>query len=395
MAVPDAPLEYEPTMPAEALASPGLSLKQVFSMLWAHRMLSAAIMVAIVVPTGLFAKFLLPKTYLATATLVVNYSVNDPLAANNTNAALMANYMSTRIQLMQSSEVLMPVIDKLDLTKDKEYVAGFSGDPNALRDYVKEGLSRNLDIEQGAFGSQLLNVTASARDPIKAAKIANTLSEIYAAQELARQTGPATERALRYAEQLAELKNKVNLAQEQVTAFRQRTGVTTDLAAQNNTEAELLTTLEQRLQEAQTQRRSAEVKAVTDQNGGSSFTTSVVVQGLRTQIATLESQLAQYSSTLGTQNPKVIQLQLQLAATRKSLANELQTYSSSASSDLNASRQLEAKLQGAVDQQRAKVLTVRRQQEEGTKYVLELESAHRVQTRPGWIRRNHVCVGRP
>ena len=74
---------------------------------------------------------------------------------------------------------------------------------------------------------------AAARNRELAAQIANTLVEIYLDQERQRLSGPASDRAKRYAAELAELKHKVNLAQDQVTAFRQRTGVT-DAGAQNN-----------------------------------------------------------------------------------------------------------------------------------------------------------------
>ena len=385
VSVPGTPVDHELAAagdPGEGEDEGGLSLRQIQCMVWANRYATLIIFFAIVLPTALVAKFLLPKTYAATATLMVNYEINDPLAGKDANAELMNNYMSTRIQLMQSAEVLKPVIEKLHLTEDKTFTAGFSGnDPRALTEYVQEGLAKTLDIAQGALGSQLLNVTALARDPVKAADIANTVSEIYSEQELSRQTGPATDRALRYAQQLSELKSKVNLAQEQVTAFRQRTGVTAEANTQNNVDSDLLASLEQRLQEAQNMRRAAEVKAGADQSTSTAYMSSNVVQGLKTKVATLEAQLAQMSATMGPNHPKVKELKSELEATRATLVEESRTYSSSVNGDLVASRQLEEKLRAAVDQQRLKVLNVRRLQDEGTKYLLELESAQSVYKR--------------
>ncbi len=382
VAVPATPVEAEfPPAGGGEAAAPGLSVDQIYSMIHAHRKLSLIIFLSVVIPMALVVKFLMPKTYSATATLMVNSEISNPLASKDINDALLANYMSTRVQLMQSSEVLMPVIERLKLTQDPEFIQGFSGDPSALTNYVRDELSDRLEILQGAYGSQLLNVTASARDPVKAARIANTVSEVYSEQELHRQTGPATERATRYSQELAELKEKVNAAQEQVTAFRQRTGVTTDIAAQNDVEAGLLTTMEQRYQDAQNQRRAAEVKAAGDQSANSGFISSNMVNELKIKVANLESQLAELSSTLGPQHPKVVQLKSELAATRQSLSEELRTYSNSANVDLVAARQLEAKLKDAVEEQRLKVLNVRRLQDEGTKYVLELESAQSVYKR--------------
>src|SRR6202042_853844 len=54
---------------------------------------------------------------------------------------------------------------------------------------------------------------------------------------------------------------------------------------------------------------------------------------------------------------------------------EIAANGNNASSDLAGARQLEQKLAAAVEEQRTKVLGVRKLQDEGTKYVLELESA--------------------
>jgi len=191
----------------KAFASPGLSVQQILSILRAYRLPTLAIVVAIsVVMAGLIK--LMPKTYTATTTMMVNPEGNDPLATNPGAATTPTfNYMSTESQLMLSPEVLLPVIDKLNLTQDKNYTAGYAGDGSTLRDWVRENLLKSLDIQLGAFGSQLIQVNASARNPTLAAQIANTLADLYLTQQRERVSGPASERAKRYAMELAELKN--------------------------------------------------------------------------------------------------------------------------------------------------------------------------------------------
>ncbi len=360
--------EPEPVIPSEFMGN-GLSLKQVFAIARAHRTSAILIFLLVTVPTAVVIKFVLPRTYQATAILMVDSEITD--------RSMLGSYQSTRIQLMESPKVLMPVIEKLQLTQDPEYVAGYSGDPALLPYRVMDALIRKLDIEPGALGSDLLSVTASAKSPVKAADIANSVSEVYADQE----PGPAAERAQRYSQQLSELKAKVALAQEQVTAFRQRTGVAPDVSADNDVEQSLLNSLELRYQEAQSQRRAAEVKAQSGPTLSSAFQSSTIAQELRSKVEVLESQLAQLSSTLGPQHPRVLELKSQIASTRKSLAAETASYSSQTSADLTAARQLEANLRTAVEEQRIKVLNYRKTQEEGAKYSLELESAQTVYKR--------------
>jgi uncharacterized protein involved in exopolysaccharide biosynthesis len=364
---------------AEEGANSGLSLAQIFAIVWAYRIHAAAIAGIIVLCTAIVIKRM-PKTYTATATLLVSYETNDPLAGGQNSAMPVFSYMATEIQLMQSSELLLPVIERLKLTEKPEYAAGYVNRGSPLAEWVKERLVKDLEIEAGRAGSQLIYVTAAARDPELAAQIANTLVEIYLSQQHDRLSGPASERAKRYAAELAELKHKVSLAQDQVTAYRQRTGVT-DAGARSSVEADMLASLETRLQEAQNARRAAEVAAQADHHASAAATASATIQTLRTEINTEQAQLAQMRATMGIAHPKVIEMQNQIDANKRILESEFGTVSAAAGSDLAEARQLEAKLQAAVQEQRAKVLAINRLEDEGTKYVLELESAQSVYKR--------------
>ena len=84
-----------------------------------------------------------------------------------------------------------------------------------------------------------------------------------------------------YAQELAELKHKVSVAQDQVTAFRQKSGVTDATAQATNVESDLLTSLEQRYQEAQNQRRAAEVAASGNRTASTAVMGSNLIQGLK------------------------------------------------------------------------------------------------------------------
>ena len=362
----------------QSFATPGLSLLQIFSILKAYRVQTLIIaLVFSVVAAGLIK--LIPKTYTATTTLMVNPEGGDPLAGTQNQATPMYNYMSTEAQLMQSPEVLLPVIDKLNLTQDRHYTAGYSGDGSNLRDWVREGLVKSLDIQLGAFGSELIFINAAAGSAQLSAQIANTLAQVYLDQQRQRVSGPASERAKRYALELAELKDKVRLAQEQVTAFRQRTGVT-DAADKNNVEEGLLASLQGKLQDAQNARRNAEVRAAAEQNS-TAAAGSLGVQNLKALLASQQTQLAQLRTTYGARHPKVMEMENQMHATQHNLDVELHGALSTNSSDLASAQQLEAKMRAAVEEQRNKVLSVNKLHDEGTKYELELESAQSVYKR--------------
>lgn len=381
-------LPAEPTPEATAAVIPHyylpstISLTQGISMLRAHWRPSVAILLTVTLLAAVFVK-ILPKSYTATTTLIVNSENKNPLAGQLYPLDPMAvmNYVATQTELMLSPVTLLPVVDRLKLTEDREFSAGVSvKDPDSRRDAVEKNLVNKLQVEQGR-GGQLLYVSASAKDPWRAAEIANAVTDAYLEQERRRVNDSTGERAQRYSEQLAELRSKVTAAQDKVTAFRQQNGMT-DLAATNidtrETEVQALNSLEQKLLEAQNQRRALESKGAGEQSSADEVLASAQIQQLKTRLNTEESQLAQMSSTFGSRHPKVVQLRAQIAETHHALDTEMQTLSNNTSTQLTRAKELEEKYLKAVANQRAVTLHMRQLQDDGAKFVLELESAQRV-----------------
>lgn len=321
-----------------------------------------------------------PRTYTATVTMMVNYEVTDPLNGKELPVGQVASYIATQMELMQTMDVLLTVVDKLNLTHKKEYSRGYNGENGTLREWAAKKISKDLTIYQGQMGSQLIYVSYSSSTPSEAAQVANSVAEAYKEQDYMRSTGPPGERAKRYAQQLAELKAKVDQAQRKVTEFHQRNGLI-DEGNKTNVDMVLLSTLEGRLLEAQNAHRAAEAKAWGDQTINDQALSSNLVQSMKTQIATLESRLAQLNTAYTPHHPDVMELRSQIDATRRSLANALQSYSSNASASLDVAKRLEENLTKAVEQQRSKVMSRGRLHDEAAKYILELESAQAVYKR--------------
>jgi polysaccharide biosynthesis transport protein len=358
------------------LTQAALTRSQVFAILRAHRRLSIIIAVAFILVTFVTVK-LMPKSYTAQATVLVNYEANDP--TRQVPAELFASYMLTQMELIQSRDVLLAVIDKLGLTHDPEFAPAISNGVATPTDWAEKNLRSALNIEQGK-GIELLYVSATSKDRDKAAVIANSVVDAYQARERERVRNPGSGRADEYSQQLTELRAKVGVAETNLAEFRQRTGLT-DVLAQNDVETQALNSLEQQLLAAQNQRREAESKSSGDQSVSPNVLASGLIQNLKAQIATLQAQLAQLSSTLGPEHPRVLELQSQIAAAKRSLSQEVQTFSNGSAGDVATAKQIEEKMQHAVDAQRAKLVNVRKMQDEGQKLQLELESAQTVYKR--------------
>jgi polysaccharide biosynthesis transport protein len=362
------PSEYSP---------PGMSLTQILTIVrayWRHTTVITVSLMALI--AGILE--ILPKTYTATATLMVNYELNQN--GKEFPIGEVGSYMATQIEFMKSDRVLLPVIEALHLEGESEFTAGFSGrDSSERRLWVLKNLRSNLDITQG-HGSQLLYVEAGARDPLEAAKIANAVADVYLVEERRLVNEPASQRARDYTARLEELQEKVNAAQEKVTRFRQGSGLS-DIAGRDGTEAQTLSSLEQQLVAVQNARRTAESKRLGDQQASVDVLSSETIQTLKGDISAQEAQLAQLGATLGPRHPRRLELESHIAATRAALRREIEVYASSNTAQIASGRELEDSLKRAVAEQRAKVLGVRQEQDEGAKLLLELESAQAVYKR--------------
>lgn len=367
-----------PVVPQEYI-DPAISPWQIWSILWAYRLQSALIAVAVIL-LAVAAAVAWPRSYEATATLMVNFDVYDPLGGREFPIGLVGSYMATQVELARSTEVLLPVIERLQLTRDEDYTKGYKGPAAGLPLWVADQLRKKLSVEPGLYGSQLIYVASTARSAEQAAQIANMVADVYADQQYRRLTGPAKDRAQRYTEQLGELQGKVNSAQDEATTFRRRHQLI-DSDMTGDVSLELLTQLEHRLQEIQQVRRVAEARAAGDATVGTEVLGSTMIQSLKTQLAAQNAQMASRAGALGSRHPEVLALQAQISATRQALNAEQRAYGGNVAAELAAARKLEAQVQTAVDEQRSKVANIREVQDDGAKYRLELQSAQVVYQR--------------
>ena len=365
LSVPEPNLAAIPVEPTHQ----GMSPAQILAILLAYWKQIAVITVVLAAASAIAIKSL-PKTYTATATLIVNSDVKDPLAGRDFNVE---NYVSTQIELMTSPMVLLPVLQRLNLTQDKEFSGGLSGSSDAVRATVQKNLAAAIRVERGT-GGQLLYISASAKTPGKAAMIANEVADVYIDQDRRRLNDPATERAQRYSQELAELREKVSIAQEKVTAFSKANGIGDLTSGSPGIETQELDVLHQRLIDTQNYRRTLEAK----QSGSGSSADAPGGAATRTLLATQLAQLAQLSSTYGPQHPKVRELNAQIAVTRQAIANENIGLAAGNANELAQTKILEQRYIQDIANQEAKVSRIKAAQADGNKLLLELDSAKAV-----------------
>lgn len=373
-----------PAMLPAAYLTPGISAGQVWAVLRYYRWIILGSMLVCAVIAGALSKLVLAKVYEATSSLYIDFDVNDPASGRDFPQMLATSYMSTQKALIESSGVLLPVIDKLGWASKPEmskgYVASRDGE---LRQYLMEKVLAGDLVVAPYKDSRLITITWQGKNPTEVSRAVNTVAQTYVDLALRRALDPAADRAKQYSEQLDELRKKVDEAQEKVSAFRERTGLI-DLEAKVDVEAQNLIDLNQRQIALEDESRSAALRRSEYERlrkGGGAGDTNIeflgnpYIQNLKTQLAGQEARLAELSKTLGPRHPEYVSLQTEIATLRQQLARESELFQASVRGDAARAAGGAGGAAKAVETQREKLLETRKLQEEGASLLRELQSA--------------------
>lgn len=372
--VPGLPSAYPaPTRQAERRHRPSVgevpaeaSLALLLMPLWWHRWLVAAIVLAAVAISAALA-FTAERQFVAVAKLAVlsqpGDSIQSPLGA-----AERPRRLDDQIEYLTSRPLAQRLVDSLDLQGDHEFVqpddpgGGFiaglgdwflgraeavtwleplTAGLNELRPGVApsddarrvlanekaiEAFDERLEVTpQGT--SSILAVAFRSNDPHKAATIANRVVEQFIAEQTAERRADVAAAAAQLEERAASLRDDLEVADDAITAYLRRSGLSGEAAADQR-----LPVLQQRLLD-NAAARAAQARKVErlDQLLAKGETPALVaeledslaVQRLLDEETGLRQQITQLSASLGDRHPELVALRNEADAVRGRLRAEL------------------------------------------------------------------------
>lgn len=354
----------------------GISPTQLFAMLWARRQLIVACTVLVAAAAVLVSKFVLPKTWEATATLQFDFEVYDPTTGKDFPAYLAQSYMSTQVDILRSPATLRAAVERLGWAKDPKWTKGFKADSGAsLEDYLVHQMNKRLKIGSSR-DSRLVDISFRAEDPNEAARVANTIAEVYLAAQIRARVEPTRQLATEYSEQLRALREEVEQAQRALSAFRQQRGLI-DLDQRADVEARRLEELNRKLVEAEAELAAAQSRARLGP-GERELLESTYIQNLKSELAALEAQRARLAEQLGVRHPQLVALDEQIAALRERLGRESGGFRDSVRREAVLARRKVEELRAQVAAQRQRVLEAQAQADEAAMLVRRLQSAEKL-----------------
>ncbi len=313
-----------------------------------------------------------PPRFTASATLLVDTRQAQLFSQTPSvgDAQIESALIESEVEVLRSMGLARQVVSDLRLESDPDFV----GHPSLLSRLTarlrslgsKEKASASPADMQDRLAQQFLGavsarrvgltyvieIDATARDPVLAARLANGLVGAYLAEQLS-----VKENSLRQAggwleARLAELQNKALKADQDVQVFKSSHGIVD--TGRGSLDEQQLTELNSQLGAARA--RTADAQARLDRvrqmaaSGSDAIATSdllksPVINDLREKYLSDAQRVAEWSARYGRDHVAVVELRREMVALEASIDSEMHRIEQTADSDLTVARAAEAALQ--------------------------------------------------
>jgi chain length determinant protein EpsF len=306
---------------------------------------------------------LLPKQYVASASIVVNIRP-DP-AAGAVPSDLLAAYLATQVEIIASTRVSKRVVQQLQLDKDPLWQQRWREATNGrgdVTDWVAARLARKLKILPNG-DSDVVNLSVTWTDGKTAAAIANAFAQGYLATALDLKIDPARQYASTFSTRAGALRAELEAKQKLLSDFENETGIiATDerLDVENSRLTELssqLVAIQGLRQESQSRKR----QAIVDHDSIPEVLQSPLIATLKTELSQAETKLDDMATQLGTSNPQYQSTAAEVDGLRKRLLAETNKIVNSLSNATRVNEEREQQIAAALDAQRQRILELRHQ----------------------------------
>lgn len=369
------------------------------------------------VAAALGASLLMPRSFVATATVIVDQGRPDPMAAATGWQPPLTGALSTQMDIIRSERVAVDVVRRLALHLDPEIreawqrsnepgvlalaaepgsvaaravpvVAaaplaaagvGTSGMATPLESWIAERLLAALDVKP-ARDSDVLSIHVRWANPQRAAALANAYAQVYLETSVRLKADQARRYAGFFEGRVRDARQQLEQAQARLSTFQRARGVAVgddrlDVeTARLNELSSQLTLVQVAVAESggrQTQSQGASADRLQEVLG------HPAVLALRSDLTRAESRMQELNARLGDNHPQVVEAGGQVALLRSRLEGETRRVAGGATVSNSINRQREGDMRAALESQRQRVLNLKAVRDEGLVLAREVDSAQR------------------
>lgn len=323
----------------------------------------------VTIATTLIVSLNLPKSYKSSATLLLTYKGVDPVTGSVIPAHLNPSFMATQIDVIKSSRTAIMVIDQLRLDQS-DAVRKQHEDSNSelsLRDWLANFLLRNVDVETSR-DSSVIGIGYKGPDPMFAAAMANAFANAYQEISIRLTVEPSQKAATYFTDQLNVLRDRLEIAQKKLTEYQQEMGII-DVDYRLDVETKRLDELSRQLIFAQAELMGAISEGESNVVGEStSIAKNAMINNLKLSLVQAETKFSEISQRIGSNHPMYAAAKADVDKLRAELSRYIRATKNTAINQ-------ESEVRAALEEQKAKVLTLNRSRNELLLLAREVEGA--------------------
>lgn len=336
---------------------------------------------AATVLTAVVISLLLPKKYVATASVVVD-AKPDPVSAMIYPGLASPAFMATQVDVLVSDRVALRVVRDLKLTENPDIRQQWqddAGGQGTIEQWLSDSLKKSLDI-QPSKESNVISVAYKAPDPRFAAALANAFVQAYIATALELRVNPAKQYNSFFDDQAKAARATLEAAQTKLSNFQRQNGIVVnderldvEMARLNELSTQLVTF---QAMTAESNSRQAQATGASGDRLQEVLNNPVIGQ-LKSDLNRAEARLQELSTRYGDNHPQVVEARANIAELRSRVEAETRRVTGGTVVTNTINRQREAETRAALEAQRAKVLRLKAMRDEGAVLLRDLESAQR------------------
>lgn len=341
---------------------------------WVAAVIASAVMLAAVILYLVFAT----RTYLATATVLVD-AKPDPVSAMLYGGATPA-LINTQIEIIRSDRVAQRVVQNLKLADLADMRTGFAQAKTggSMQEWLVEFVQAGLDPKVVTPGSNVISIGYHSPDARFAATVANAYVQAYLETSIELRVDPAKQYSGFFTDQQKDARSALEAAQNKLSAFQKEKGI---IGTDDRFDLEMsrLTALTQELVSIQTARVVASTRQAP--GGNASQLPDVLgngtVNGLKADLSSAELKLQELASRYGDKHPQVQEARATVAELKTKIARATADVTGSIGIDARVSGARVSEIQAAVDAQRQKVLALKDTRDQAAVLARDVENAQR------------------
>lgn len=357
-----------------------MTFNQFLRIIRARWILAVAVLLFSVTATVAIS-FILPKSYMASATVMADVRP-DPVSVITTGNMLASSYLATQVDIIESPNVAQRVVRTLKLTDNPTMRERWEKETNSKGDYtawVADVISKGLEVKPSRE-SNVIEIMYEGAEPSFSAALANAFARAYIESTIQIRVDPARQYSDFFEDRAKLAREKLEKAQSRLASAQREKGIVateerldvetarlTDLAAQ-------VTGL--RALKAETDSRSTQARSNPDQL--QDVLNNPVIANMKASLIVQEGRLQELSEKYGDAHPSVQEARANVNTLRSRVRAETGRVTGSVRINNTMANAREAEAVSAFDEQRQRVLKLKDARYELQVLEREVDTAQRI-----------------